>query len=110
VRYVRGEYGEPPGEIDADVRAKALALPVREATRYDLGEARARYGDTMSEGELLLRMMLPAEQVDAIKSKQPGCAATWLHESPVVTLVRELTRRNPREVEIRTPSMRLRLR
>jgi oxaloacetate decarboxylase alpha subunit len=105
VKYVRGEYGEPAGEIDPDVRARALETPVREATRYDLADARARHGDTMSDEELLLRMMLPPEQVDAIERQRPGREATW--SQPVVELVRGLTERDLREVEITAPGFRL---
>jgi oxaloacetate decarboxylase alpha subunit len=106
VKYVRGAYGEPPGEIDPDVRAKALASPVRDATRYDLADARAKYGDRIGEEELLLRMMLPGEQVDAIRRRQPFAGT----EAPVVALVRGLTERNLRDVEITAPGFRLRLR
>ena len=37
-----------------------------EEHRLDLSEARARYGDRIADELLLLRMMLPAEQVDAM--------------------------------------------
>jgi oxaloacetate decarboxylase alpha subunit len=105
VKYVLGHYGEPPGEIDPAVREKALASPRaeqfrREEHRFDLAEARARHGDRMSDEELLLRMMLPAEQVDAIRPAR----------HPVVTLVGELARRRLRDVEVDAPGLRLRMR
>ena len=74
VKYVLGQYGPPPGELDPDVAATVLASPKaeqfrREEHRLDLAEARARYGDAISDELLLLRMMLPAEQVDAMLAR-----------------------------------------
>ena len=71
VKYVLGQYGPPPGELDPDVAATVLASPKaeqlgQEEHRLDLGEARARFGDAISDELLLLRMMLPPEQVDAM--------------------------------------------
>ena len=74
VKYVLGQYGPPPGELDAAVAATVLASPKaeqfrREEHRFDLAEARARYGDAISDELLLLRMMLPADQVDAMLAR-----------------------------------------
>ena len=74
VKYVLGQYGPPPGELDPDVAATVLASPRaeqfrREEHRFDLAEARARYGDAISDELLLLRMMLPADQVDAMLAR-----------------------------------------
>ena len=74
VKYVLGQYGPPPGELDPDVAATVLASPKaeqlrQEEHRLDLGEARARYGEQVSDELLLLRMMLPAEQVDAMLAR-----------------------------------------
>ena len=111
VKYVLGQYGPPPGELDPEVEAKVLASP--EAERYrnqehrlDLADARARFGDRMSDEELLLRMTLPAEQVDAIRS---GLRPTRLR-SPVVDLIEELAARPLHEVEVDAPGLRLRVR
>ena len=113
VKYVLGQYGPPPGELDPDVEAKVLASPKaeqfrRQEHRLDLAEARARYGERMSDEELLLRMTLPAEQVDAIGRgpRPPGAAA----RSPVVELVEQLAARRLGEVEVGAPGLRLRMR
>ena len=71
VKYVLGQYGPPPGELDPAVAARVLASPKAaqlEGAEHglDLGDARARYGDGIGDELLLLRMMLPAEQVDAM--------------------------------------------
>jgi oxaloacetate decarboxylase alpha subunit len=111
VRYVLGHYGPSPGELDPEVRANVLASAQAEQFqdeehRLDLAEARARFGDRMSDEELLLRMTLPADQVDAL---QPSWRPTRL-QSPVVELIEELAVRPLREIEIEAPGMRLRLR
>jgi oxaloacetate decarboxylase alpha subunit len=110
VRYVLGQYGPPPGALDPDVEARVLASPRAEALRsevhrLDLGAARARYGDRMSDEELLLRMTLPAEQVDALR--RPARPAR--RRSPVVELVEGLLMRDASEVEVEAPGLRLRL-
>jgi oxaloacetate decarboxylase alpha subunit len=102
VKYVLGRYGEPAGEIDPEVRAKALASPLagQEERPFDLADARARYGEKLSDEALLLRMMLPAEQVDAIGRTR----------HPVLALVEELSRRDLREVTVEASGVRLRMR
>ncbi len=112
VKYVLGHYGPPPGELDPDVEATVLASPKAEhfrgqEHRLDLAEARARHGDLMSDEELLLRMTLPAEQVDAIgRGRRPPIAL----RSPVVELVEQLAVRLPGDVEVEAPGLRLRMR
>jgi oxaloacetate decarboxylase alpha subunit len=110
VKYLLGQYGEPPGEVDPDVRAKALASPRadefrRAEHRLDLAEARERFGEAIGDEELLLRMMLPAEQVDALR---PSVRRDLRH--PVLALVAELAARPLREVAVDAPGLRLRLR
>jgi oxaloacetate decarboxylase alpha subunit len=110
VRYVLGQYGPPPGELDPDVEARVLASPRAaslrtEVHRLDLGAARARHGDRMSDEELLLRMTLPAEQVDALRRP----ARPVRRRSPVVELVESLLARDASEVEVQAPGLRLRL-
>lgn len=112
VKYVLGHYGPPPGELDPEVEAKVLAAPRAEhfreqEHRLDLAEARARHGERMSDEELLLRMTLPPEQVDALR-RGPRPAPPL--RSPVVELVRGLASRPLREVEVEAPGVRLRLR
>jgi oxaloacetate decarboxylase alpha subunit len=112
VKYVLGQYGPPPGELDPDLAARVLASPKAEqfrgeGHRLDLAEARARYGDDIGDELLLLRMMLPAEQVDAMLA---GPRAGALARHPVVTLVEGLTRRPLREIDLTAPGLRVRAR
>jgi oxaloacetate decarboxylase alpha subunit len=114
VKYVLGQYGAPPGELDPDVASRVLASPKaeqfrREEHRLDLADARARYGEGIGDELLLLRMMLPAEQVDAmLAGPRAGARAPARH--PVVTLVEGLTQRPLREVALTAPGVRVRAR
>ncbi|HKI92125.1 MAG TPA: hypothetical protein VJ986_07470 [Gaiellaceae bacterium] len=115
VKLVLGHYGPPPGEVDPDVAATVLASPKaeefrREEHRLDLGEARARYGDRISDELLLLRMMLPAEQVDAMLAGGGPAAPPPSGRHPLVELVEGIARRAPGEVELDAPGVRLRAR
>lgn len=114
VRYVLGHYGPPPGRLDPEVEARVLASPRveafrREEHRLDLAEARARHGDRISDELLLLRMMLPAEQVDAMLAAG-GRAAAAPGRHPLVQLVEGIARRRPDEIELTGPGVRLRAR
>jgi oxaloacetate decarboxylase alpha subunit len=112
VKYVLGQYGPPPGELDPGVAAAVRASPraehfANERSSLDLGEARARYGDAIGDELLLLRMMLPGEQVDAMLAAR-GRSAPGPH--PVVALVEGLTQRPVREIELTAPGLRVRAR
>jgi oxaloacetate decarboxylase alpha subunit len=71
VRYFLGHYGEPPAPIDRDVADRVLARPqaagLRDLTPLTLEGARERFGKTISDEEVLLRLTMPAEQVDGIQ-------------------------------------------
>ena len=101
VRYFLGHYGEPPAPVAPDVADRVLSRPRTEELRHleplSLEGARARFGRTISDEELLLRLTMPEEQVDAMLAS-PSIAAgerrdlrTGRH--PVVTLLREVERR-----------------
>jgi len=114
VKYVLGQYGPPPGEVAQDVAATVLASPKaeqfrREEHRLDLAEARARYGDAIDDELLLLRMMLPPDQVDAMLAR-PKAGPRPPVRHPVLTLVEGLTRRPLREIDLTAPGVRLRAR
>jgi oxaloacetate decarboxylase (Na+ extruding) subunit alpha len=115
VKYVLGQYGPPPGELDPGVAATVLASPKaeqfrREENRLDLAEARARHGDAISDELLLLRMMLPAEQVEAMLARPGTGARPTPARHPAVTLVEGLVRRGLREIDVTAPGVRVRAR
>ena len=70
VRYFLGHYGDPAAPVDADVAERVLSRPRTEELRtlepLHLEGARERFGPRISDEELLLRLTMPAEQVDAI--------------------------------------------
>ena len=115
VKYVLGQYGPPPGELDPGVAKLVLASPKadqfrREPQGLDLADARARHGDAISDELLLLRMTLPAEQVDAMLAARRAGGSPAPARHPIVTLVEGLTRRPLREIELTAPGIRLRAR
>ena len=70
VRYFLGHYGESPAPVAPDVADRVLSRPRTEELRHleplSLEGARARFGRTISDEELLLRLTMPEEQVDAM--------------------------------------------
>ena len=70
VRYFLGHYGEPAAPVDPEVAEKVLSRPqaakLRHLTPISLEGARERFGQRISEEELLLRLTMPGEQVDAM--------------------------------------------
>jgi oxaloacetate decarboxylase alpha subunit len=106
VRYFLGHYGEPPAPVDAAIADRVLARPqaakLGDLQPLSLEGARERFGRRISEEELLLRLTMPAEQVDAMIAARdrsddggPGrpLPAARPGRSPLVTLLRELQQR-----------------
>jgi oxaloacetate decarboxylase alpha subunit len=100
IRYFLGHYGEPAAPVAPEVAERVLSLPRVEGLRHleplHLEGARARFGRGISDEELLLRLTMPAEQVDAMLASGPATPAVSAGSSgrhPVVTLLRELARR-----------------
>jgi oxaloacetate decarboxylase alpha subunit len=96
VRYFLGHFGDPPAPPAPDVADRVLSLPraaeLRRVEPLSLEGARVRLGERISDEELLLRLTMPAEQVDAMVSGAPADSAPG-RRSPLVTLLRELERR-----------------
>jgi oxaloacetate decarboxylase (Na+ extruding) subunit alpha len=71
--YLAGWYGTPPGEVDQELLDRAaqtdrgraiMAEP--HAPQPSLEEIRGRYGERLSDEELLLRYLIPGPDVDAM--------------------------------------------
>ncbi|MGO9881630.1 MAG: biotin carboxyl carrier protein [Solirubrobacteraceae bacterium] len=101
VRYFLGHYGEPPAPVDQQIADRVLARPQAKSLAglepLSLEGARERFGQRISEEELLLRLTMPEEQVDAIAAARddrgrPASPADG-HRSPIVVLLAELERR-----------------
>ena len=108
MRYFLGHYGEPAAPVDAEVAERVLSRPrVEELRRLEplhLEGARERFGRNVSDEELLLRLTMPEEQVDAMLAAStqapppaPVSAAPTTEAGrarhPVVTLLREIAAR-----------------
>ena len=101
VRYFLGHYGESPAPVAPDVADRVLSRPRTEALRHleplSLEGARSRFGRKISDEELLLRLTMPEEQVDAMLASPPiadgGRPGGSAGRHPVVTLLREVEKR-----------------
>jgi oxaloacetate decarboxylase (Na+ extruding) subunit alpha len=77
ILYLLGHYGEIPGPVDEDAKDRILSSP--RAKRFEdwqqpqpsLKEVRREYGVRLSDEELLLRTMLPPEDVEATMAAGP---------------------------------------
>lgn len=99
IRFVSGDFGTPEGEIDAEVLTRVGDMPRTAelavvAEEKSLGELRthyaARFGRDLDEEELLLRVVMPPDQVDAMLAAGaaptwPGAGSTTPADRPVVT-------------------------
>jgi oxaloacetate decarboxylase alpha subunit len=78
VRYFLGHYGEPAAPVEPEIADKVLSRPqaakLRDLTPITLEGARERFGQSISEEELLLRLTMPEEQVDRMKEAGPHAA------------------------------------
>jgi oxaloacetate decarboxylase alpha subunit len=70
VRYFLGHYGDPPAPVDPEIADRVLSRPgINKLSKLEpltLEGAREKFGQRISEEELLLRLTMPAEQVDAM--------------------------------------------
>src|SRR6187200_317317 len=90
IRYFLGHYGEPVAPVAPEVAERVLSLPRVEGLRHRI-----------SDEELLLRLTMPEEQVDAMLGSKPVAARSLSsRRHPVVTLLREVAKR-PSVAELR---------
>ncbi|WP_063058288.1 pyruvate/oxaloacetate carboxyltransferase [Nocardia sienata] len=82
IDLLRGDFGPLPGPVNQDLLDRALATRRgqqngSEGADITVAELRRRFGRTLSDEELLLRAVMPAEQVDAMTAaKAHSPAAT----------------------------------
>src|SRR4051794_32431156 len=94
-----GHFGQPAAPPDPDVADRVLssshAAELRKLEPLTLDGARERYGTRISDEELLLRMTMPAEQVDAMIEASRGerPALPRPGRDPLVRRLHEVTRR-----------------
>jgi oxaloacetate decarboxylase alpha subunit len=95
VRYFLGHYGESPAPVDPQIAERVLSRPqargLADLTPLSLDGARQRFGPRISEEELLLRLTMPEEQVDAMIAARGGAGPVsgsvggWVGGSPSPT-------------------------
>jgi oxaloacetate decarboxylase alpha subunit len=117
--YLMGKFGEPPAPVDEDVRDKVLSsahgqrFAGWERPQPSLAELREQYGGPrISDEELLLRYMVPREDLQAARAAGPVKPTYDLRDT---TTLRELVDqalalRRPRHVRIERPEFQLALR
>lgn len=99
VRYLLGQFGPPPAPVEDEVADRVLSSPrageLADVEPLTLDGAAQRFGTRISEEELLLRLTMPAEQVDAIEATATAeiSARRRREQSVAVTLLEELDRR-----------------
>ena len=79
IDLLRGDFGPLPGPVDPELMDRAMATkrgqqPVNDGGDVTIRDLRQRFGATISDEELLLRAVMPAEQVDgmyAAKASSP---------------------------------------
>jgi oxaloacetate decarboxylase (Na+ extruding) subunit alpha len=101
VRYFLGHYGEPAAPVSQEVADRVLSRPRAQELRglepLHLEGARKRFARGISDEELLLRLTMPEEQVDAMLASPPAAVSARPQaragRDPVVTLLQEVARR-----------------
>jgi len=95
IRYFLGHYGDPAAPVSPEVADRVLSRPRAEELRHlePLHLDRSRFRKGISDEELLLRLTMPEEQVDAMRTVGDSPPATLTPRHPVVTLLREVAKR-----------------
>jgi oxaloacetate decarboxylase alpha subunit len=100
VRYFLGHFYEPAAPVDSEVADRVRSSPrageLRHVEPLGLEGARERFGARISDEELLLRLTMPAEQVDAMVAARDQPLAAPLARpgrDPLVRLLGELAKR-----------------
>jgi oxaloacetate decarboxylase (Na+ extruding) subunit alpha len=97
VRYFLGHYFQPAAPVDSEIADRVLSSRrVEELRRLEplsLEGARERFGTGISEEELLLRLTMPAEQVDAMVAARSQPRPAPPGRDPLVRLLHELGKR-----------------
>jgi oxaloacetate decarboxylase alpha subunit len=115
IRYVLGTFGKPTAPVEPWVLERVLDRPraaelAAEPEPLDVAALRRRFGQRISDEELLLRFGMPGAEVDAMIAAGPAVTHYNPDLVPVLTLLRELGRRPAaRELTVGKPGFRLSL-
>src|SRR5690606_28750554 len=89
IRYVLGRFGRPTAPVDPNVLDRIMALPrtreiQNEPVMMTLKKRRAHFPASMPDDEFLLRAVMPADQVDAMRTHGPDSLYYNPQLSPVL--------------------------
>ena len=113
IRYVRGRFGKPTAPVDPNVLDKVLASPraralLEEPPMPGLSELRRRFPRAVDDEELVLRAVMPGDQVDAMQQAGPARRHYNPHAKPLLTLIREAAQRTDvTYLQVEKPGFRL---
>jgi oxaloacetate decarboxylase alpha subunit len=83
IDLLRGDFGPLPGPVNQELMDRAMATkrgqqPVNDGGDVTIADLRRRFGATIRDEELLLRAVLPADQVDAMYAAKTSSPAADL--------------------------------
>ena len=98
IRYVLGSFGRPAGPVDPDVEERILSRPRAKALASEPpplspAELRRQLPRGISDEELLLRVSMPADQVDAMLAAGPARRRYTPEVTPLLSLLNQLKER-----------------
>jgi oxaloacetate decarboxylase (Na+ extruding) subunit alpha len=99
IMYVLGYYGEPVAPIDEDVMDKITSFPrAKEFVNWKppqptIGEVRKKFGSSISDDDLLLRFLLPEEDIKSLLASGPLKTDYPNGTKPLIALFEELRMR-----------------
>ena len=116
IRYVLGKFGRPTAPVDGNVLDRILGSPrakelMNEPPPPSPTELRKKFGPRMSDEEMLLRAVMPEEQVDAMLAAGPAKRHYNPDTRGLLELLKELTSRPPvAELTVEKPGLKISLR
>ncbi len=117
IQYAAGFYGQPVAPIDADVLDRIMSKPrareilAQPPEQPDLAELRRRHGTGEDDDELILRALVPAADLEKMRSAGPVRRDFPMLSSPEFDRVRRLMRvATAPLVQIRSAALDLTLR
>jgi oxaloacetate decarboxylase alpha subunit len=98
IRYVGGKFGKPTVAVEPNVLDKIMSRPraralLEEPTMPELSELRRKFAAGVDDEELVLRVVMPRDQVDAMKAAGPARQSYNPGAKPVLALLEAVSRR-----------------
>jgi oxaloacetate decarboxylase (Na+ extruding) subunit alpha len=115
IRYVGGKFGKPSVPIAANLLDRILSSPrarvlLDESTMPELSELRRRFPSDIDDEEFVLRVVMPRDQVDAMKATGPSRRNYNPNTTPIISLIEALSRQTDlSHVSVEKPGFRLTL-